>query len=175
MFKVGDRVKYVGKDEPEIPQGSLGTVDDETDDNGKPLYTVVWDDGDYNTIYPPDDRGFYATDLVSTAAVTYKPGDKIVATCEHGLNVGMPPGTAKPGDLGELKQIELDGIHRVMFNGEVYWCKPEFYTLHHSTTPVPRPTLSCLRCHEPNQYAEANLPGGGYACYSCRKYHAYAL
>lgn len=39
-------------------------------------------------------------------------------------------------------------------------------------TPT-RATLSCQRCHEPNSYAEPNLPGGGYACYSCRKYHGY--
>jgi hypothetical protein len=105
------------------------------------------------------------------ATHTYKPGDKIVATKEHGSEINIPHVAAKVGDVGEY--VSFSYYHYVRFNGATYEVPPEYIAPY--STPADSPPLSCIRCGEFYPMAEPNLPGGGLACWSCRKYHAYAL
>jgi hypothetical protein len=110
-----------------------------------------------------------------SVSISYKPGDKIVATREHGADLALFPPIARSGDIGEYVRCapdpQAEWRHRVKFGDKEYWCGDAYITIYHQPAPL---TLSCARCHEPNDYAEPNMPNGSYACYSCRKYHSYA-
>ena len=169
MFKVGDRVRHTF---PQINQeASVFKGDD-----GKlwvRFDNLVAGRKEYRLEGSPE-LHYYV--LVSSTP-TYKPGDKIVATCEHTTsNLHLSCTRARQGDVGVyVDHYPNAGVwqHSVKFDGIDYHCGDEHIAPYTGVTL--RPTLSCARCHEPNQYAEPNLPGGGYACFSCRKYHAYAL
>lgn len=145
---------------------------------GKYAAVMILKSGKQGGLWSFKDAGpqsFEALARPVAAAVQYKPGDKVIATKEHGRDIGLPVGHVKQGEIGVIVAVAPTYFRVEFDNGRgSHLCGPE-YIAPYAGPSAPLPTLSCIRCHEPNQYAEANLPGGGYACYSCRKYHAYAL
>lgn len=160
MFKVGDRVIRLDYDSNSVSgvvPGMFGTV---TQLDGTEVWNVKWDNG--------ASGGPYTDKYIALVkpTVAYKPGDKV--KCVRQKLIDVPVGT-----VGEYLDMTALGDHRVIWPevGLVLSSTPDWFELYTaSTTP-----LSCARCHEPNDYAEPNLPNGTYACFSCRKYHGYAL
>jgi hypothetical protein len=167
-WSVGQRVRRLARGATsQVPAGTLGTVKSVATSCGVTGPSVLWDNG--VTAGPYTDTEISA---VGTVTHTYKTGDRIRATCEHGRGIGLDVVAAKTGDVGEYVSLSpvSNWTHKVRFGGETYSVNDEYIE-----PALPRPTLSCVRCEEPNAYAEPNLSDGRYACFSCRKYHSYSL
>jgi hypothetical protein len=122
---------------------------------------------------------WHAVDSGLTVLHTYRTGDRIRATREHGEGVGLAVVRAKVGDVGtyDIEGIVTDSLrHRVIFGTTQYWVSDDdIEPAGAEAAPPRRPPMACVRCLESNNYAEPNLSDGRYACFTCRKYHAYAV
>jgi hypothetical protein len=100
------------------------------------------------------------------ATHTYKPGDTVKYTGKTWQSlVGRTGVVAKLHDSGTVCMCEF---------GDKFW-NVELTDISPISMPTDSPPLSCIRCEDFFPMAEPNLPDGGFACWSCRKYHAYAI
>jgi hypothetical protein len=151
-FKVGDRVLHTAPNTASRLQGLIGTVQDLEDD------VVVVNFG--GAIYK-------CMSEVLTLSHTWRVGDPFKVKMNgggvvHGYIASLPP------------------AYHIMDDTNENWEWDSWEAFCRAAEPIDAPTrpsapLACRRCREPNSYAEPNLSDGGYACYSCRKYHGYAL
>lgn len=168
-WSVGQRVRRLSPGATsQVPADTLGTID--TVYGGVP--TVRWDNG--------VSAGPYADTEISAVGTvnhTYKTGDRIRATCDHGEGIGLATVAARTGDVGEYvgSYPTMPFQHKVRFGRDTYYVNDEYIEPVADAPALSRAPLACVRCSDTNAYAEPNLPGGRYACFSCRKYHSYSL
>lgn len=160
-WQVGDEFE-VSMDDGSVQRGKLTHT---PSNGGKYQGVTVFSSGKTSGVWTFLDDFEQIARLVKST-VTYKSGDKV-------RYIGNEFASRLANVRGVFVQGMMSTFGRFDFAGEIWGL--DLKDVEPWPTALPRPPFSCARCHEPNDYAEPNLPGGGYACFSCRKYHAYAL